>query len=237
MMFPGEYYLTSRYNSNIATFLIYLAKYWGTIIIFYEIFLGDLISNTASFYCINLLLYFSIYDYFCCINDNEPGAVTQREGKIVSLSCTLFYVTLFSCLGLFFYGLNFSYTMGVCLLITIIFYIHNELSEKFRVITYFLLYFLKPFLFFHDINVFLSIVIFSSLYAFSYIPFYFIKKFALQWPNIFLKTIFSGIFLKIFFLLCFIPFYPKLTYLLICQILFTILDFVSNKRFSSHVKM
>ncbi|KPN77500.1 hypothetical protein AEA42_08440 [Shewanella sp. Sh95] len=234
MTFPGEYYFTSRYNSNFSSFIIYLAKYWGTIIIFNQIYFD--LEYTACyfilFYLISMLLYFSIYDYFCCVNDNEPGAVTKRDGRFVTLGQVFFYAILLSLLGFFIFGLTFNYTIGACIFIAVTFYLHNRLSEKYRVVTYFLLYFLKPFLFIHNLEHVLVIIIFSSLYALSYIPFYFVKKFGLQWPNSFCKVICSGIFLKCFFLMCIIPFYFEFIYLLLWQILFTIFDFLSNKRFS-----
>lgn len=230
MSFPGGYYLTSRYDSNILKFLVYLAKYWGSIVIFYEFNLTESFNNNLLFYGLTLLLYFSVYDYFCYKNDQEPDAITPRDGKSVSLGVTFFYFLLLSFLGLFIYGTVFYYPICVCIIIISIFYLHNRLSEKLRVITYFLLYFIKPFLFFNGVSGLFPLVIFSSLYAFSYIPYYFVKKFKLEWPNVILKTVFSGIVLKCFFLICFIPHYTELWYIFFWQILFTIVDhYFKNK--------
>jgi len=73
------------------------------------------------------------------------------------------------------------------------------------------------------------------LYAFSYLPFYFVKKMRLQWVNGFFKLICSGIFLKVFFLICFIPFYLNLSYLLMWQIVLTVADFFSNSKFGKRI--
>ncbi|OEF75427.1 hypothetical protein OA5_06000 [Vibrio cyclitrophicus 1F111] len=229
MTFPGKYYLTSRYNSNPMSFLIYLAKYWGSIIIFYGIIVEHQLVDSSLLYFFSLLLYFSIYDYFCCINDQEPEALTKRSGDFVSINITLLHSLLISCLGFLFFGVNFLYPILTCFMLSVVFFFHNRFSDKNRVLTYFALYFIKPFLFFQHANDLSAVTIFSALYAFSYVPYYLVKKFNINWPNKLVKLLCSGIFLKCLFLIFFIPFSTEIFYLLIWQILLTVVDFFNKK--------
>lgn len=230
MYIPGKYYLASRYNSRFSLFFIYLMKYWGTAVLFYEYYLNSTVSNSWFFYCISLLLYFSIYDFFCYINDSEPGAITERSGQPVLFSQTILCFFMFSSVGLLFYGVIFFCQIFICLILSCIFFFHNKASEKIRVFTYFSLYFLKPFLFFTDFSHFLSVSLFSCFYALSYVPYYAAKKFGMQWSSDFYKVFFSGIFLKCLFLAIFIPFSLVFLFIIFWQLILTLFDYLLSKK-------
>jgi len=229
---PGRYYLESRYNSNLAYFLLYICKYWGTIALFYLISSDvDFELNDALLFLLSLFLYFAVYDYFCFVNDQEPGALTVRTGDIVSKKDVIFQVSFVSLIGLAFFGDAFITPILVCVLISFIFHLHNKVSEKTRVITYFLLYIVKPFLFFQATKLeAIPVFIFAALYAFSYVPYYFVKKFRLTWPNKIFKFCLSGIILKITLLTLFLPYNLELVYIIFLQLSLTVIDYCINRK-------
>lgn len=230
--FPSKYYLASRYDSSVSSFLVYILKYWGSIALFYIIYFdnGNISFDNLLFCLFSLAVYFSVYDYFCFINDQEPGALTVRKGGVVSKWSVVIQVISISAVGLYIYKSDFLFPILVCLLISVVFYIHNSIPEKARVISYFLLYFLKPFLFFQSFFSLMPVVFFSLFYALSYVPYYFVKKFGLEWPSKMTKFLFSGISLKVVFLLIFLPLNFNLIYLLVWQLLFTVVDFLNKNR-------
>lgn len=222
---PGSYYFRTRYSSDIFLFAIYLSKYWGSILLFYFLAIYKFDFLYLPFVALALLVYFTVYDYFSYSNDCDPLASTKRKGGVVLVRPTIFKLVFLSAIGFAAYNTYFFFPLAVNLLIAFVFFVHNRINENYRVITFFLLYFLKPFIFLIDISNIKLLVVFSFFYGLAYVPYYIIKKFRLQVHNKLLLVLLSGIFLKTMFLTFFSLFYNGFIFILLLQIGLTALEF------------
>lgn len=207
---PGAYYYSSRYDLTGGFFHFF--KYWIFLLFafcFFESGFPDL--NFAFSLLLFFLAHLCVYDQFCFSNDknfsSEKNGTDRSGGKVIlppsfifsAAFCLLFFLIL----GLldFFSGYFFVYLI----FLSSVFFLHNSLVEKFRVLTYFALYIIKTFLPVFAFSAvegsfFVSIfyVYFAIAFSFSYVPAYALKKFGFH--AISLK--FKAVYFKIFLLSC-----------------------------------
>ena len=180
--FPSSYYIESRYNS-LLDFSLYVLKYWIILFCFLNPSFRIFDLFTLLLY---LIIYFSIYDYFCYRNDinakNEELATLRiTTGVIPKIKYLLIYILL-SIIFLIYFDLLFGWTILLLTSIIPIFITHNKLENKLRPITYGFLYVIKIFILysvaygFMDNKVFSQALVVSFLYNLVYIIAYWRKK-------------------------------------------------------------
>lgn len=185
--YPASYYIKSRYNGNPIYFFFYLLRYWFIL----SFFLNEKSYQSIFILFFSLFIYYSFYDFFCLENDkiakNEKGGTnrlgsTQKEIKFKEL---LIWV-LFSALILSYFSITtLIYNFIIISLVVFVFYIHNRILSRLRILTYSLLYFLKVFLMYQnfkiiDSEIFIKIIAIALLWNIVHIINYSLKKSGLK---------------------------------------------------------
>ena len=212
---PGYYYFSSRFNSFFSAF-IYFIKYWFSYLIVFVVLSDSTyisLDKQVLSVLVSLLLFYSIYDVLCYLNDYVSIVNEGNNGVVRDSSITKFepynWFRLFIC-SLFLFILYETVNSSDFYLITIslftlifIFLIHNKISAQYRVYSFYILYFLKPLIiggWLISTTTPYLLVIFSALYAFCYLPNYAKRKLNKGEVQKYLKSVnpilISGIFLK-----------------------------------------
>ncbi|CAK6712089.1 membrane hypothetical protein [Vibrio harveyi] len=247
--FPGFYYFSSRFDSLFSGFN-YFFKYWFSYIVVFLLisYEGEPFAvSTLLAIVTSLCLFYCSYDVLCFKNDTtsvkyEKGTGVQRSLKNSNYSVfSPLRVIIFCCLTLLLYTLlgfsSFILSFGSLVILILSFFLHNNIRPSLRVYTFFILYFLKPFI----VGGWLiinseptTLVFFSLVYALCYLPNYAkrklengkIKSVLVKTPPFFT----SGIFLKVLFISPFLFFNFDFIYFILIQIIMTSIEVVNNKR-------
>ncbi len=182
---PFYYYLDSRYEDNYSRFS-YIVKYFGTYLLLVSLLIGIPDLQQITSIALIFLSFYNTYEFFIYWND-IIDLPEHRTAKFLFKKEKFYLIKL-----IWFIALKFSLWLLLdqdqfynCLILetvlALVFVIHNTIYV-FKPLTFYLLYFLKGFIFFIpfvfdevEIQYYFWYVILFNL---SYIPRYMVRKFA-----------------------------------------------------------
>ncbi len=185
--FPGIYYYVSRYR-HVSQRILHLLKFWGTYILALK--MDTSAELTPILITLGMLAWLAAYDVGCRHNDKRARHEAWSGERYINNIPESFFQSNLISLAWILFGLsgllliNTLAGIAVFVLIAVLgctFCLHNALQPRNRIATFFLLYLLKgaliPATLAHNPIPHLYLL-FSALFAMSYLPKYALLKFA-----------------------------------------------------------
>lgn len=138
---PSVYYLKTRYP-YWPDRVFYLAKFWGVLFLIF--------GSPNAWILLQLLPFYAVYDWFCAHNDAYPHASeTKHNVRPYPIPTDRHFFMVKAIIALILLPLPWLYSghwfpSGVLVFVAIIFHFHNSVPAKARILTFLILYCLKP---------------------------------------------------------------------------------------------